>query len=112
MTPGEKYEAIAADLDRLAHVPNEVLQDIVLDGAECLWAYAEDSEGPGVPASGRPLSEIGCPVWRACLELELRTPGPYSGGVCSGLSDEDFVALHQVWFARRVRMGGERGPLT
>ncbi|CAL9611895.1 hypothetical protein SUDANB95_05616 [Actinosynnema sp. ALI-1.44] len=112
MNPEEKWEAVAADLDRMAHVPDGVLWDIVLDGAECLRLYTEDMEGPGVRASGGPPSEIGCPVWRACLELELRTPGPYSGGACSGLSDEDFVALHQVWFARRVRMGGERGPLT
>ncbi|MBB5955881.1 WhiB family redox-sensing transcriptional regulator [Saccharothrix tamanrassetensis] len=111
MTSDARYEEIAADLDRLAAVPDDVVLEIVIRAAECVWLYGPDAEpvargGLSVP------SAVGCPVWRACLELELRTPEPYSGGVCSGLSDEEFQALHRVWFTRRERMGGKRGPLS
>lgn len=108
------FEVIAADLDRMAHVPDEVLWEIVRKDAECLLVYSEESDAtpPRVGTGGMPPSDIGCPVWRACLELELRGPGPYTGGLCSSLSDEDFVALQQVWFARRARIGGERGSLS
>lgn len=105
---------IATDLDRMAHVPDDVLWEIVIKDAECLLVYSGEKEmtPPRGAAGGMPPSNVGCPVWRACLELELRGPGPYTGGVCSGLSDEDFVALQRVWFARRVRTGGERGLLS
>jgi len=110
VNPGDRFEVIAADLDRLAKVPDDVLLEIVVRRAECVWLYGPEFE-PVRQEGGSVPSAVGCPVWRACLELELRTPGPYSGGVCSGLSDEEFSALHRVWLARRVRMGGERGPL-
>ncbi|WP_147454995.1 hypothetical protein [Saccharothrix australiensis] len=111
MNQHERFELMAADLDRLALVPDDIVQEIVIRGAGCLWLYGpvldtDHSQGESVPPGSR------CQVWRACLELELRTPGPYSGGVCSGLSDEEFRELHRVWFTRRGRMGGERGPLT
>jgi len=107
----DRFEALAADLDRLALAPDDVVLEIVVRGAECLWLYGPVPE-PDPVQDGSVPSEVTCPVWRACLELELRTPGPYSGGVCSGLSDEDFRELYRVWFARRGRTGGERGPLT
>lgn len=112
MNPDEEYfEVIAADLDRFAEVPDDVLLEIVTRDGRCLWLVAADD----VPAwHGEELTDrelaarlcAECTARRACLELELRTAGPDTVGVWGGLSGEDRRALYPVWRARRNRKGG------
>nr|WP_033438346.1 WhiB family transcriptional regulator [Saccharothrix sp. NRRL B-16314] len=112
MVNGENYyEVIAADLDRFAAVPDEVLLEIVTRDGRCLWLVSGDEspEWDDEELTDRELAAwlcAECPARRACLELELRTAGVGTVGVWGGLSDEDRRALYPVWRARRSRMGG------
>ena len=101
-------EAIAAELDRYADVPDEVLRDIVTRDGACMWPGA--SEVAPIRAdealSDRELAArlcAGCSVHLACLELELRTAGASTVGVWGGLSEQDRRAVYQVWRERRGR---------
>lgn len=111
MNPENYYEVIAADLDRFATVPDEVLWEIVTLDGRCLWLVPTDEvpEWDGEELTNRELAArlcAECRAQRACLELELRTAGADTVGVWGGLSEEDRRALYPVWLARRGRMGG------
>ncbi|MCO1577697.1 WhiB family transcriptional regulator [Crossiella sp. SN42] len=97
---------MAAELDRYATVPDDVLLDVVTRDGACMWLYTNEKEPDwaGNDLTDRELAAricAGCPVRRECLELELRTAGPATAGVWGALSDEDRRALHPVWAARR-----------
>lgn len=111
VNPENYYEVIAADLDRFAQVPDEVLLEIVTRDGRCLWLVSGDEvpEWEDEDLSDRELAArlcAQCSARRACLELELRTAGPDTVGVWGGLSDEDRLVLYPVWRARRDREGG------
>lgn len=113
VNPGEFYEVIAANLDRFAAVPDEVLLEIVTRDGRCLWLVPGDDEVPewhGEALTDRELAArlcAECPAQLACLEWELRTVGAATVGVWGGLSQDDRRALFPVWLARRSRMGGQ-----
>ncbi|MFD9704345.1 WhiB family transcriptional regulator [Lentzea sp. NPDC059081] len=111
MNPENYYEVVAADLDRYAKVPDDVLLEIVTRDGACMWLWAnddgpdwEDDEITDRDAAARLCA--GCSVRRLCLELELRTAGEDTVGVWGGLSQEDRREVYRVWRARRE--GGER----
>ena len=108
MNPDDYFEVIAADLDRYADVPDEVLLEIVTRDGRCMWLFANDEEPEwqGEYLTDRELAAricAGCPVRRECLELELRTAGDQTVGVWGALCDEDRRAVYPVWLARRQR---------
>jgi WhiB family redox-sensing transcriptional regulator len=111
----------AAELDHLAHVPIELLVEVVDRGGTCWWEVMT-ADPPDVGDAVMPDRALaarmcaGCPVQRECLELELRTDGAETAGVWGGLCEVDRRALHKAWLARRTRAahrgdrdGGERG---
>ncbi|WP_318533278.1 MULTISPECIES: WhiB family transcriptional regulator [Actinoalloteichus] len=114
----ERFEVMAAELDRYAGVPDEVLWRVVTRDGVCM-AMAAEGDGPewiGTASTDRELAAsicAGCPVQRACLEAELRTAGASTVGVWGALTDEDRRALFPVWLARREnderRGGGNDG---
>jgi WhiB family redox-sensing transcriptional regulator len=105
------FEELAARLDRFAHVPDDVLFDIVTGEGACTQLYASglEPEWTNVDLTDRELAAricAGCTARWACLELELRTHGDQSLGVWGALPAEDIRTLYPVWLARRP--GGER----
>ncbi|WP_367131514.1 WhiB family transcriptional regulator [Saccharothrix sp. HUAS TT1] len=111
MNPEDYFEVIAADLDRFAAVPDEVLLEIVTRDGRCLWLVPVDEspEWDGEELTERELAArlcAECSARRACLELELRTAGAGTVGLWGGLSTEDRRALYPVWLSRRGQMGG------
>jgi len=106
--------ALAAELDRYADVPDEVLEHIVRRDGSCVWLYSSGSapEWTGDDLSDRELAAVicaGCTAKLACVELELRTAGPFTLGVWGALSEADRRALYAIWRARRTaRNGGEQ----
>jgi WhiB family redox-sensing transcriptional regulator len=110
VNPDDYFEVIAADLDRYAQVPDEVLMEIVTRDGACMWLWAADEqpEWQDVELTEQELAArlcADCPVRRECLELELRTAGDATVGVWGGLSEDDRRALYPVWLARRQRRG-------
>ncbi|WP_025354336.1 WhiB family transcriptional regulator [Kutzneria albida] len=110
MNPDEYFQVVAADLDRFAEVPDNVLLEIVTTDGACMWLVAtdEEPEWPGEELTDREAAAkicAGCSVRRQCLELELRTAGAETLGVWGALSEEDRRAVYTVWRARRQ---GER----
>ncbi len=115
-------ERDAAELDDIAHVPDDVLSDQVAARGLCLWEITHGDppmwSGEGTP--DRWLAArlcAGCPVRRECLEFELRTAGAETVGVWGGLSEDDRRALHAIWLARAGRTPNkgdehEGGPQT
>ncbi|MFI5592940.1 WhiB family transcriptional regulator [Amycolatopsis sp. NPDC051758] len=103
------YTEMAAQLDRYADVPDEVLNEVVTRDGLCFWAF-ERADMPELPGQETPDRELaahmcaGCPVIDQCRELELRTAGPDTVGVWGALPDTDRRALYPVWTRRR---GGE-----
>ncbi|HEX5403741.1 MAG TPA: WhiB family transcriptional regulator [Pseudonocardiaceae bacterium] len=96
---------IAARLDRLIHVPTDVLADIVMADGACVWCYGEGDPPPltGEDTPDRELAAricAGCPVQDECLELELRYAGPETVGVWGALAEDDRRALYPLWRAR------------
>ncbi|WP_330270417.1 WhiB family transcriptional regulator [Lentzea sp. NBC_00516] len=110
VNPENYYEVIAAELDRYAKVPDEVLLEIVTRDGACMWLWANE-DGPAWEteeisdreAAARLCAD--CPVRGVCLELELRTAGEDTVGVWGGLSQDDRREVFRVWRARRE--GGE-----
>ncbi|MEV6603874.1 WhiB family transcriptional regulator [Kutzneria sp. NPDC051319] len=112
MSEENYYELIAADLDRYAEVPDDVLMEIVTTDGACMWLVATDDEPEWMneALTDRELAArlcAGCPVQRECLELELRTAGEHTVGVWGALSEDDRRAVYRVWLARR-RQGGQQ----
>ncbi|MBB5922552.1 WhiB family redox-sensing transcriptional regulator [Actinoalloteichus hoggarensis] len=107
----ERFEAMAAELDRYADVPDDVLWRVVTRDGACM-ATAAEGDGPewiGTASDDRELAAsicAGCPVRRACLEAELRTAGAATVGVWGAINDADRRALLPVWLSRRERQGG------
>lgn len=102
------FERQAAELERLARVPTELLLDVVEEIGTCWWEVM-NGDPPDVADVAMPdralaaRSCAGCPVQRECLELELRTAGAATTGVWGALCEVDRRALHTVWRARRDR---------
>jgi WhiB family transcriptional regulator, redox-sensing transcriptional regulator len=100
------FNMVAADLDRYAKVPDNVLMEIVTTDGVCMWLVVNDEEPEwtGDDVTDREAAAqicAGCPVRRQCLELELRTSGDETVGVWGALSEEDRRAVYPVWLARR-----------
>ncbi|AXX28612.1 hypothetical protein APASM_1247 [Actinosynnema pretiosum subsp. pretiosum] len=101
---GGKLEALAAELDRFALVPDGVLLDIVSREGGCRWLVGDEPVWLSGADSDAELAErlcAECPERLACLEWDLRTGGPNVVGVCGGLAEDERRALHVVWAARR-----------
>ncbi|GHF44542.1 hypothetical protein GCM10017566_16850 [Amycolatopsis bartoniae] len=103
--------ALAAELDRYANVPDDVLEGIVRRDGSCIWLYTtgEAPDWTGDDLTDRELAAsicAGCTTKLACLELELRTAGPFTLGVWGALSQEDRRDLYPIWRARRTGMNG------
>lgn len=100
------YAAIAARLDRLRHVPDDVLTAVVLGGGlcfRCLWPPQEPDWDDAAPSDRELAARLcaGCPVIDPCLELDLRTDGTGSAGVWGALPEDDRRALHPIWRQHR-----------
>ncbi|MBB4683960.1 WhiB family transcriptional regulator [Amycolatopsis jiangsuensis] len=101
-----RLKEMAARLDRYAHVPNDVLTNLVTRDGLCFWAF-DRNDMPPLTGHDQPDRELaarlcsGCPVIDECLELDLRTAGPDTLGVWGALPDTDRRALHPVWTRRR-----------
>ncbi|WP_371505058.1 WhiB family transcriptional regulator [Allokutzneria sp. NRRL B-24872] len=107
MNPDDFFEVLAAELDRYADVPTDVLAEIMTRDGACMWLYANDSEPKwtGDDLTDRELAAricAGCPVRRECLELEFRTAGEFSLGVWGALCEDDRRAVYPIWLARRA----------
>jgi WhiB family redox-sensing transcriptional regulator len=96
---------IAARLDRLIHVPTDVLADVVMADGACVWCYGE-GDPPPLTGDDTPDRELaaricaGCPAQDECLELELRYAGRDTVGVWGALAEQDRRALYPLWRAR------------
>jgi WhiB family redox-sensing transcriptional regulator len=83
------FERRAAELDRLADVPTELLLDVVEQRGTCWWEVMQG----GPPSIGdEPMPD------RA-----LRTAGAATTGVWGALCEVDRRALHTAWHTRRNR---------
>jgi len=112
--PEEYFTQVAAGLDGLALVPDEVLWEIVTRDGACMQLYRLDLEPEWArdELTDRELAAricAHCPVQWECLELQLRTSGEHTLGVWGALSAEDVRALHPVWQSRRQSQGRRRG---
>lgn len=98
----DRLKQIAARLDRLRHVPTDVLAEIVERHDSCLRTHK-----PGDPPEVTGDRELAvqlcaeCPAHDECLELEFRTAGTQTVGVWGGLTEEDRRNLYPLWRARR-----------
>jgi WhiB family transcriptional regulator, redox-sensing transcriptional regulator len=111
VNPENYYEVTAAELDRYAKVPDDVLLEIVTRDGACMWLWAneDDPEWQNEKLTDRELAArlcADCPIRNVCLELELRTAAAETVGVWGGLSQDDRRALYRVWRTRRE--GGEQ----
>lgn len=111
VNPDDYFEVLAAELDRYAHVPTDVLWEIVTRDGACMALYVagDEPEWSGDDLTDRELAAricAGCPMRRECLELELRTAGATTTGVWGALCDDDRRAVFTVWLDRRRRGGG------
>lgn len=114
VNPDEFFTQMAADLDRLESVPDDVLFEVVTRDGTCmvLFRLELEPEWSGDDLTDRETAAqicAGCPVRRECLELELRTSGEAALGVWGALPAEDVRALYPVWRSRRRRRGGQLG---
>lgn len=98
-------ERIAAALDRLQHVPTEVLTLVVVRDGLCMQLdTCQDLAWLDAAPDDRALAArlcADCPVQEECLELELRLAGEHTVGVWGALNEDDRRALHRVWSVRR-----------
>ena len=110
---------MAAGLDAVELVPDDVLNTIVTRDGACMDLYRHDEqpEWSGEDLTDRQAAARicgGCPVQRECLELVLRTSGAATLGVWGAVPAEDVRELYPVWLSRRERsadqsrQGGER----
>jgi WhiB family redox-sensing transcriptional regulator len=114
VNPDDNFEAIVSRLDRLVHVPDDVLVDIVSRDGSCMRLDLEP-EWTGNELTDRELAVricADCPVRDECLELELRTSGDQTLGVWGALPADDIREVYPVWRSRRRRLGGLTGDET
>ena len=100
----DRLSEIVARLDRLVHVPTDVLANIVMEHGACVWCYGEADSPPltGEDNADREFAAricAGCPVQDECLELELRYAGRDTVGVWGALAEQDRRALYPLWRA-------------
>lgn len=104
---------IAARLDRVQAVPDDVLGAAVVRYGACMQTQ-DDGEPPGWLHDVQTDRELaarlcaGCPVQDECLELELRLLGEQTVGVWGALGEDDRRALHPIWRRHRDQGGGDR----
>ncbi|OLT40549.1 transcription factor WhiB [Saccharomonospora sp. CUA-673] len=106
----DDYDKLAADLDYLADVPDDVLRSVVRWDGLCFWAFDREllPDLTGAADPDRALASwacAGCPVIQECLELELREAGEDTLGIWGALSDTDRRRVHRVWKWRHVNRG-------
>ncbi len=119
--PDERFADIAAALDRYAEVPDDTLLEIVTRDGSCMYLHAHDEtpDFTGDDVTDRELAAqvcANCPVCRQCLELELRTAGPFTVGVWGALPEDDRTEIYPLWATQRQlttehddeQNGGER----
>lgn len=99
-------EEIAAELDALEHVPDDVLLKIVTRDGSCMHMSGLNHEPEWLcdELTDRQMAAricAGCPVQRHCLEVQLRTAGAATMGVWGALAAQDARALFPVWRSRR-----------
>ncbi|MFN2496879.1 MAG: WhiB family transcriptional regulator [Pseudonocardiaceae bacterium] len=110
---------MAARLDRLRYVPDDVLTRVVVGGGLCFWRLwpPEEPDWDEAAPSDRVLAArlcAGCPVTGPCLELDLRTAGVHTTGVWGAMCEDDRRALHPIWQRHRQQQdraqheGGQR----
>jgi WhiB family redox-sensing transcriptional regulator len=110
MNPQDGLDVIAAELDALAGVPDDVLAGVVTRDGSCMDLYKAQQKPHW---SGEDLTDrqaaaricAGCPVQRHCLELVLRTSGPATLGVWGALPAEAVRELYPLWRSRRSAAG-------
>jgi WhiB family redox-sensing transcriptional regulator len=112
--PDEFLTRIAADLDSVAAVPDDVLNNIVTRDGACMDLYRSDEqpEWSGEELTDRQAAARicgACPVQRECLELVLRTSGAATLGVWGALPAEDVRELYPVWLARHPGRADRHG---
>lgn len=100
------YDALAARLDRLRPIPDDVLAAVVLRGGRCFWQLwpGQDPDWDGCAPGDRELAArlcTGCPVIDLCLEWDLRTAGTHTLGVWGALAEDDRRGLHPIWRRHR-----------
>lgn len=114
MVNNDRYDELAAALDRYAQVPDDVLCEVVTRDGLCFWAF-DRNEMPELTGEDEPDRELaaqmcaGCPVIRECLELELRAAGADTVGVWGALAETDRRAVHRAWQWRRANPEGGAG---
>ncbi|PWW65611.1 WhiB family transcriptional regulator [Actinokineospora spheciospongiae] len=105
-TPPDRYHQLAAELNCLAFVPDDVLLEIVIRDGACMGLFGVPVPAAiaGARATDRELAAdvcAGCPVRRECLEADMRTNGPQPLGVWGALNEDDRRALYPIWLAHR-----------
>ena len=104
--PDERFADIAAALDRYADVPDDTLLEIVTSDGACMYLHAHD-ETPsftGDDLTDRELATqvcASCLVCSECLELELRTAGPFTVGVWGAIPEDHRKEIYPLWAVRR-----------
>jgi len=117
VNPDDFFDRMAADLDAVELVPDDVLHELVTGSGSCMVLYRLElePEWSGDDLTDRELAArvcAGCPVRRECLELELRTSGDATLGVWGALPADDVRELYPVWRSRRRRRGGRSDDQT
>lgn len=115
-TDDERLAEIAARLDRLRHVPTDVLAEIVTRDGLCMWAAIDPDIADILDGLDSPDRELaarycaGCPVQDECLEWELRIHGTGTVGIWGSLPEDDRRALYPLWRACGERADGGESP--
>ncbi len=105
---------VAARLDRLRAMPDDVLTEVVMRDGLCPWFVRSGdlADRDDAAPTDRELAArlcAGCPVIDECLELDLRVEGQSTTGVWGALPEDDRRALHPIWKRRRTNTDTEGG---
>jgi len=108
-------EEVAERLDRLRHVPDDVLADLVMRDGLCPW-FVRPGDLPdwddAAPTDRELAARLcaGCPVIDECLEVDLRIEGQDTTGVWGALPEDDRRELFRLRQQRRADEQPEGGP--